>query len=219
MREMTDSHAPEILRRATRALSTLNRDQATTLEASYRRIFGEHYRTGYLKAFLAIADSHPHLIEDWRVATQSGAAADRGAYAYISDRLARRSRIRTLIGRCLWLTPGAGLLAAAAIAFILAQAGQGTMAAFYPILGAAGMAVPVGLVGTYFFQSPGWGVPHANQVLDHIWDAAAIAVVADILARSEITGISEEIAVLRSPWIEAGLSLGLLDPEESSQPA
>lgn len=219
MEEMTDRHAPEILRRATRALSTLSRDQATTLEASYRRIFGEHYRTGYLKAFLAIADSHPHLIEDWRVATQSGAAADRRAYAYISDRLARRSRIRTLIGRLLWLTPGTGLLVAAAITFIFAQTGQGTMTAFYAILGAAGMAVPAGLLGTYFLQSPGWGVPHANEVLDNIWAAVTIAVVADILTRSGMTGISEEIAILRSPWIEAGLSLGALDPAESSQPS
>jgi hypothetical protein len=219
MREMTDSHAPEILRRATRALSTLNRDQATALEASFRRIFSQHHRTGYLKAFLAIHDSHPDLIEDWRVATHSGAAADKDAYVYISDRLARRSRIRTLIGRLLWLGPGAGLLAAAAVSFILAQTGQASMSTFYAILGAAGMVVPVGLVGTYILQSPGWGVPHANEVLGNIWDAATIAVVADILARSEVTGISEEIAILRSPWTEAGLSLGALDSAESSQPS
>jgi hypothetical protein len=93
------------------------------------------------------------------------------------------------------------------------------MPTFYAILGAAGMAVPVGLVGTYFLQSPGWGVPHANEVLGNIWDAATIAVVAYILARSEVTGISEEIAILRSPWIEAGLSLGALDSAESSQPS
>ncbi|HEX9226377.1 MAG TPA: hypothetical protein VF885_06925 [Arthrobacter sp.] len=214
---MTESHAPEILRRATRALSTLSRDQATAVESSYRRIRGEHYRTGYLKAFLAIRDSHPELVEGWRVAARSGAAADQGAYSFISDKLQRRSRMKTLAGRILWLAPGAGLLVVAAIIFAFEQGNQSSMTAFYAVLGAAGMVVPAGFVGTYFFQSPGWGVPHPNEVLENIWDAATIAVAADILARSGVTGISEEIAVLRSPWIQAGLSLGILDLAESSQ--
>jgi hypothetical protein len=214
---MTDNHASEILLRATRALSTLTRGEAATLEASYRRIRGEHYRTGYLKAFLAISDSHPDLIAGWRAASHSGAAADKGAYSYISDKLKHRSKVRTLIGRVLWLAPGVGMLVIAAIIFTLAQTGQGAMAAFYAFLGAAGMAIPVGLFGTYFFQSPGWGVPSANEVLENIWAAAAIAVAADILGRSGVTGVSDEIGVLRSPWIEAGLSLGALDPVERSQ--
>lgn len=214
---MTENHAPEILRRAARALSALNRDQATAVEASFRRIRGEHYRTGYLKAFLAIRDSHPDLIEGWRVAARSGAAADQGAYSFISDKLQRRARMKTLAGRILWLAPGAGLLIAAAIIFTFAQGNQSSMTAFYAVLGAAGMAVPVGLVGTYFFQSPGWGVPHANDVLENVWNAATIAVAADILERSGATGVSDEIAVLRSPWTGAGLSLDVLDLAESSQ--
>jgi len=200
------------LRSSAHGLAGLSRDEATALESSFRRIFNEHYRTGYLKAFLAINDSHTDLIEGWRVASHSGAAADRDAYKFISDRLKRRSGIRTLIGRILWLMPGAGLLIAAAIIFALTQAATGT---FYAVLGAAGMAVPAGLLGTYFLHAPVWGVPHTNEVLDNIWDAASIAVAADVLARSGETGISDEIAILRSPWIEAGLSLGALDCAES----